>query len=105
MESLKRFKKEFKTMLPPNHQKECKTVGDYFDLIKYCWECIGDVKQAIIDINYYRKESQYEMAEYQKSIKHLHIRIDECYVVLKQYGKEKSKVEVNVYTTKIGHRK
>ena len=46
MNKLKRFKNEFRTMLPPNYQKFCKSTDDYFDLIKYCWECIDDVKQA-----------------------------------------------------------
>lgn len=104
MNKLKRFKDEtFVTMIPPNYQKVCQSDDDYFDLIRYCWECIGDVKQAISEVKFYDVDAQYEIADYIKSLKHLHIRINECYGYLKELDKTKSKDKIEVYTTTVAH--
>lgn len=105
MIKLKKYKNElFTTMIPPNYQKVCNEVDDYFDLIKYCFECIGDVKQAIANVNFYHKDAQYNIAHYNTSIKHLHRRINECYEHLKSLGNEKDISRVtNVYTTSIAN--
>ena len=104
MQTLKRFKNEFKTSIPPNHQKVCGSIDDYFDLIKYCWECIGDVKQAVVGINFYGRDSHVEFMEYKKMLCSLHARIEECYAYLNNLGKA---VDISstqdVYTTTKAH--
>ena len=100
---LKRFKNEFRTSIPPNYQKVCESDNDYFDLIKYCWECIGDVSESISNINFYKEDGQYELVEYKKSIHHLHVRIEECYSYLKKLGVEVEAIEMEVFTAPIGH--
>lgn len=100
MIKLKRFKSElFSTMIPPNYQKVCATTDDYFDLIKYCWECIGDVSDEIVKINFNHSDSQYSMNFYKKSLQQLHVRINECYAHLKSIGNSVDISHVNnVYT-------
>ena len=100
MLKLKKFKDElFTTMLPPNYQKVCSSTDDYFDLIKYCWECIGDVSREFVNINYFSADAQYEISHYKKSLQHLHIRIDECYTQLKLIGNHADVSHVShVYT-------
>lgn len=73
-------------MIPPNYQKVCSTTDDYFDLIKYCWECIGDIGGELVKMDPYNPDTQYEIEHYRKSLQHLHIRINECYAHLKSIG-------------------
>mgnify|MGYP003673478589 FL=1 len=99
MIKLKKFKGElFTTMIPPSYQKVCITPDEYFDLIKYCWECIGDVSEALVSVNFYHSDSQFELTHYKASLLHLHRRINECYEHLKTVGYANEVKPIDVYT-------
>ena len=87
---------------PPSVIRVCKTTDDYFDLVKFCWECIGTIQSKIGEIDLTERHGYMFLNSLYKCLKHLFDRIDECYDYLKWVDNTKGGNQ-DVYTTTLSH--